>query len=165
MSDADGLSCYEAKDEDDVFSRLDREGPPEWWRGKAAHWPSLERRRQIEKDKAKRRKEQTLSRWYFRLSWYDLAKDMRLLATDKATRLLFVVRWQTRVEKPRGGWVLPKQQLLDALELSGKHHHRAVDRLERLGMVEVQRRSGKRPLLRFIDGPGLRLIEKEAEPE
>ena len=141
----------------DVFDNLD--DLPKWWRGKPEHWPSPEKRRAVRGEKAKARKVRALSRWYVRLSWHELARAMQSLSTDRATRLWLLVKWQTRVEKSDDGWLLPKRQILAALELVGPNYGIVVNRLEERGLVEVQRRPGKQPLLRLIDKPPLRLAK------
>jgi hypothetical protein len=132
----------------DVFDKLD--SLPKWWRGKAEHWPAPEKRRQAKENKAKARKAGTLSRWYIKLSWYEVTKAMHILSTDKATRLRLLMKWQDRVEDPDDGWLLPKQQILDASGLNGSHYNLVVTRLEKLGIIEARRRPGKRSLLRLV---------------
>ena len=56
---------------------------------------------------------------------------------------------QTRLERPADGWVKPRRQLLDQIELP--HSIRdVIARLERAGLIEVQRRPNKRALVRLL---------------
>ena len=132
----------------DVFDNLET---PLWWRGKKGNWPSDEQRRQAREKRKTTRKDKTLSRLYIKLSWYQLATGMNALSTDRSTRLWLLLKWQTRVQGPSYGWVEPTMYMLDALKLSGSHYNLVVNRLEKLGMVEVQRRQSKRPLLRLVE--------------
>jgi DNA-binding MarR family transcriptional regulator len=104
-----------------------------------------------------------LSRLYFRVQWNRLAEAMNALGTDRATRLWLLLSWQTRVSRTSDGWVPPQMYMLEKIGLRDGHCNDVVRRLEKLGLVEVQRRpydavschrsgsSGKRPLLRLTN--------------
>jgi hypothetical protein len=83
------------------------------------------------------------------MSWHELAAGLTALSVDRCFRLWLLLHWQARVEKSKDGWLLPKMHMLEKLELRGKRYHEIVDRLERLGLVEVERRGRKRALLRL----------------
>jgi hypothetical protein len=52
-----------------------------------------------------------------------------------------------------GGWVELVRHDLAVAALADSNLYKAVAELEALGLVEVQRRRGKRPLLRLITDP------------
>jgi hypothetical protein len=94
-----------------------------------------------------------LSRLYVRMSWHELAEGMAALTMDHGCRLWLLLHWQTRVEKSKGGWLLPRTYMLEKLGLHGEHYSHVVARLERLGVVEVQRLGrgrSKKALLRLV---------------
>jgi hypothetical protein len=49
------------------------------------------------------------------------------------------------------GWVKLEQKDLIAMGIADNNLYRDVTRLEALGLIEVQRRPGKRPLLRLVE--------------
>jgi DNA-binding MarR family transcriptional regulator len=92
---------------------------------------------------------QPLSKLYLKLSWFELAEAMKALPMDRSSRLWLLLRWQAKVEGSSGGWLLPQRYMIERLGLHGKNYDVVVDRLERRGLIEVQRRPGKRALVRL----------------
>ena len=91
-------------------------------------------------------------RRFVMVEWGQLAPALRALGTDRATRLFLVLHLLRRLLcAKRTGWVELVRHDLEAAGLADGHLTRAVVKLEALGLVEVQRRPGKRPLLRLID--------------
>jgi hypothetical protein len=86
---------------------------------------------------------------FLRVPWSQLAEEMRAVGTDRATRLLAVLHLQNALDEPRDGWVKLRPSLLKAVGLADDNFNRAVARLERGGLVKVEKRAGKRPLLRL----------------
>ena len=73
---------------------------------------------------------------------------MARLGTDHATRLWLAVQLQAGLDRPRDGWVKLRPQLLNQIGLP-PHSRNVVARLERLGLIEVQRSPGKRASARL----------------
>jgi hypothetical protein len=108
------------------------------------------RGRKVEMAWEKRRRERKTRR-YLHVAWPDLVRVVAgVLEVEQALRLWLVVTFQSTMEKPRDGWVTPRRSLLAEMGLAHKHFDEVVGRLEHKGLVEVQRRRGKRPLLRLI---------------
>jgi hypothetical protein len=84
--------------------------------------------------------------------WGWLAPALCTLRADRATRLLLVLCLHTKLRRvaDRAGWVELAQHDLKAVGLADDNLSRVVARLEALELVEVQRRPGKRPLLRLV---------------
>jgi len=120
--------------------------------GEADVFDDLDRMAQMRRSKpavTEKRPRPALSRLYMRISWNELAAGMAVLSMDRCCRLWLLLDWQARVERPKGGWVIPRAYMLEKIGLRGKHYSEVVSRLERLGVVEVERRVGKKALLRL----------------
>ena len=87
------------------------------------------------------------------VGWGDLASALCALRTDHATRLYLVLHLHSKLRRSaaRDGWVELVQHDLKATGLAGSNFCKAVAKLEAAGLVEAQRRPGKRPLLRLTD--------------
>ena len=53
-------------------------------------------------------------------------------------RLWLVLQLQTKLERPKGGWIKPRKQLLEQVELP-RQVRNVIASLERAGLIEVQR--------------------------
>src|SRR5215212_1805549 len=95
-----------------------------------------------------RRRRQRRAQRYLHVGWDDLAAAAVRLNTDHATRLWLALRLQTTLEQPRDGWIKPRRQLLDQIELPPSIRN-VVNRLERAGLIEVQRHPNKRALVKL----------------
>jgi hypothetical protein len=84
---------------------------------------------------------------YIKTSWAELTDLMVKAGTDRATRLLMVLRLQSELEG--WGWITPRACLLADVELVDRHYYEAVSRLERAGLIEVARSPGKRAKVRL----------------
>jgi hypothetical protein len=72
---------------------------------------------------------------------------------DHTARLWLAVQLQTKLELPKDGWIKPRRQFLDQIGLP--HSIRdVVARLERAGLIEVQRHPNKRALVRLVSSQG-----------
>ena len=103
--------------------------------------------RAVETSVTRRRRERRGQR-YLDIGWDVTAAAMVRMNADHAARLWLVIQLQTRLEQPADGWIKPRRQLLDQIELP--HSIRdVVTRLERVGLIEVQRHLNKRALVRL----------------
>ena len=104
--------------------------------------------RVVENSVTRRRRERREQR-YLDINWDTTAVAMVRMNADHAARLWLVIQLQTRLERPADGWVKPRRQLLDQIELP--HSIRdVIARLERAGLIEVQRHPNKRALVRLL---------------
>jgi hypothetical protein len=111
--------------------------------------PELKGRKIVtERQKARAAKR---ARRFVMVGWGELAAACRAIETDRATRLLMALYLHRNLSKIRNGWIAPDQKDLVALGLNDRNLYRDVAKLEAAGVVEVQHRSGKRPLLRLVD--------------
>jgi DNA-binding transcriptional ArsR family regulator len=114
------------------------DGLPEW-KGKRVVTPR-------QKARAEKR-----ARRFVMVGWGEVASACRVAGTDRATRLLMVLYLHRNLSKNRDGWIAPEQKDLIAIGIGDSNLSKDVAKLEALGLVEVQRRPGKRPLLRLAD--------------
>jgi hypothetical protein len=86
------------------------------------------------------------------VDWGELVLALHALEIGRAGRLLFVLYLYRNLTKAKatGGWVELVRHDLEAVGLADSNLTKAVAKLEALGLVEVQRRRGKRPLLRLV---------------
>ena len=111
------------------------------------------RGRKVELTWEKRRRERKQRR-YLHVAWPYLAHVVAgVFKTEQALCLWLVVVLQSVMERPRDGWITPRRSFLGEMGLAHKHFDEVVARLECKGLIEVQRRPGKRALLRLIDKP------------
>jgi hypothetical protein len=92
------------------------------------------------------------------VEWGVLVSIMAKPGFPRHIRLLFVLllHQKMRMVQSNNGWVeLRRADLID-VNLANSNFYKAVTGLEGLGLVEVQRRPGKRPLLRLITDPAPR---------
>ena len=92
------------------------------------------------------------ARQFIMVEWGELVRLLRVLGAGRAVRLLFALWLHQGLNKTRRNddWIEVDQKDLIALDLSDSNLSKATYQLETLGLVEVQRRPGKRPLLRLI---------------
>ena len=92
------------------------------------------------------------ARRFIMVEWGELVRLLRVLGAGRAVRLLFALWLHQGLNKTRRNddWIEVDQKDLIALDLSDSNLSKATYQLETLGLVEVQRRPGKRPLLRLI---------------
>ena len=96
--------------------------------------------RRVEPEWRKRRQVKR-NRRFVKVDWGELAPTLVQLKTDHAVRLLNVLylRRNLTTVKASDGWIELVRHELETVELLGGHLNRAVARLERAGVVEVQR--------------------------
>jgi hypothetical protein len=84
--------------------------------------------------------------------WGWLAPALRTIRSDRPTRLLLVLCLHAKLQRvaARGGWIELVRHDLDAAGLLDGNLYKVVARLETLGLIDVQRRPGKRPLVRLV---------------
>jgi hypothetical protein len=112
------------------------DGLPEW-RGRRVVT-------ELEKRRAAKR-----ARRFVLVDWGVLAPAMQTMGTDRATRLYLVLHLHAKLRRTTDGWVkLPPKDLAE-VGLADGNFNRAVTKLERLGLVETRRSTGRRPLLRL----------------
>jgi hypothetical protein len=92
------------------------------------------------------------ARRFVTVGWGELVPALHALKIGRAGRLLFVLYLHRNLTKAKanGGWIELVRHDLVAVGLADKHLCRDVAKLEAFGLVEVQRRSEKRPLLRLV---------------
>jgi hypothetical protein len=84
----------------------------------------------------------------------ELLPALATMKASKALRLFLAMCLQQKLRKTRDGWIdIPRHDLI-SFDLDDRNYYRVVAQLEMLGLIEVCRRSGKRPLLRFIKRGG-----------
>jgi hypothetical protein len=104
----------------------------------------------VEPEWRKRRKAKR-DRVFVVASWSELMPALQALGTDQATKLYLVLLLQRKLQRTRraDGWIELIRHRLVAVGLANNNLSKAVAKLEKAGLVEVQRRPGKRPLLRL----------------
>jgi hypothetical protein len=109
----------------------------------------------VEPEWRKRREAKRADR-YVIIILRELLPALSALKVDKATRLFWAICLHRKLTKAtsRGGWVDVPQHDLVSFGLHDSNYYKTVAKLERLGLVEVQRRPGKRPLLRLLEAGG-----------
>lgn len=114
------------------------DGMPEWEGRKVV--PEWRKRRD-----AKRAQRFVIVEW----GW--LTKTLRVVDANRATRLLMVLLLHEKLRRTKraDGWIELEQHDLAAMSIADGHFYRDVAKLGALGLVEVQRRPGKRALLRL----------------
>ena len=102
----------------------------------------------------RKRRDAKRARHFVMIEWGTLATDMHTLGMDRTSRLYLVLhlRARLRTTRTRDGWIELVRHELAAAGLADGNLSRDVATLEAAGLVEVRRRSGKRPLLRLA-GP------------
>jgi hypothetical protein len=116
------------------------DGLPEWKGRKVV----TERQRQRAAKRARR---------FVMVEWGFLVSALNALKCGRAQRLFFVLllHRNLRMTRTNDGWIGPAQKDLIAANLADRNLYKAVASLKRAGVIEVQRRPGKRPLLRLTD--------------
>lgn len=90
---------------------------------------------------------------YLHVNWDITVAAMVRMNADHTARLWLVIQLQTKLERSVDGWIKPRRQLLDQIELP--HSIRdVIVRLERAGLIEVQRQPNKRALVRLATSGG-----------
>ena len=107
--------------------------------------------RAIEGTVTRRRRERRAERRLI-ISWDETATALVRLRVDYPMRLWLVLQLQTKLERPKDGWVKPRQQLLEQVELPQVRH--VISHLERIGLIEVRRQPGQRALVRLVTADG-----------
>jgi hypothetical protein len=107
--------------------------------------------RKVEPEWRKRRKAKRARRFVM-VEWGELARTLQIAGVNRTGRLLMVLYLHARLGsvQANGGWINPALHDLQAVGLGDGNLNRDVTQLEAAGLVEVQRRPGKRPLLRLI---------------
>jgi hypothetical protein len=92
------------------------------------------------------------ARRFVMAEWGWLAKTLCAVNADRATRLLMVLVLHEKLQRTKraDGWIEIVQHDLAAMKIADDHLSRDIGKLETRGIVEVQRRPGKRPLLRLV---------------
>ena len=98
---------------------------------------------------AAQRRRAKRAQMFLRVPWSQLAEEMRAIGTDRATRLLAVLHLQGALDNPKDGWLKLRPSLLKAVELTDANFSHVAAQLERAGLVEVEKQTGKRALLRL----------------
>jgi hypothetical protein len=100
----------------------------------------------------RKRREAKRARRFVMVEWGELVPALQALGVNRAARLLMVLYLHANLKKVRAtaGWIELVLHDLQAVGLGDNNLNRDVARLETAGVVEVQRRLGKRPLLRLI---------------
>jgi hypothetical protein len=95
------------------------------------------------------------ARRFVMVEWGRLVTTMTKLGFTRAQRLIFVLLLHENLQSAcaNDGWIKLEQKDLVGVGLADSDLYKAVAKLEALGLVEVQRRPGKRPLLRLVE-PG-----------
>jgi hypothetical protein len=116
------------------------DGLPEWKGRKVV----TERQRQLAAKRARR---------FIMVEWGYLVSRLDALRFSRTQRLFLVLLLHRNLQKARAaaGWLILEPKDLIAVGLSDGNLYKSVHQLEALGLIEVQRRPGKRPLLRLID--------------
>jgi hypothetical protein len=112
--------------------------------------PEWKGRRVItEREKARTTKR---ARRFVMVGWGELVPIMVRLKFTRASRLLFVLLLHRNLQRVghRDGWVRLERKDLASVGLADSNLTKAVAKLETAGLVEVQRRPGKRPLIRLV---------------
>jgi hypothetical protein len=82
------------------------------------------------------------------IPWLELTAALSRLSTSRAAALWLMLTLQSKLEG--GGWLKPRLSLLQEAGLADrKTRSRAISELERAGLVDVERRKGKAPLVRL----------------
>ena len=104
----------------------------------------------VEPEWRKRRDAKRAAR-YVMVSLRELLPALAILKTDKATRLFLAACLHRKLTKvtSRSGWLEISRYDLASFGLYDSNYYKTVAKLETLGLIEVQRRPGKRPLLRL----------------
>src|SRR3954468_20352881 len=82
-------------------------------------------------------------------AWPELAAVVAAGASGRSVGLWLAIRMQAKLEGRE--WVRVRTHLRESLGFTNRAaHSRAVTELERLGLIEVQRRKGYAPLVRLV---------------
>jgi DNA-binding transcriptional ArsR family regulator len=92
---------------------------------------------------------------YLHVEWNRVVDHLLAARADGRSRLLVALWHQSNLTRPKGGWFKLQARLLAELGLGGSRSNvgRLLGDLEGAGIVELQRRPGKRALVRLIDKP------------
>ena len=116
--------------------------------GFIGEWDSLAVKR-VETAPSRQRKERRESLFVPPVKWFEATAALSRLSTARAALLWHLIRMQTKLDAK--DWILPRLSLLIEAGLrSNKARSRAIEELERAGLIEVRRRRGKGPLLRLL---------------
>jgi hypothetical protein len=113
--------------------------------------PEFTKVRKVVTERQKARVTKRASRFVM-IEWGELITIVTKLGLVRHARLLFVLllHRKSRVTQTNNGWIELKRADLVDVGLADSNLSKATYQLETLGLVEVQRRPGKRPLLRLI---------------
>jgi hypothetical protein len=97
----------------------------------------------------KRRRQQR----FVLVPWGQLAAQMKALRVSPSGRLLMVLHLQKNLDATRAddGWIVPRNSILAEVDLAHRNFSRVLAQLEAAGLIEVQRRPGKRSKVRLVD--------------
>jgi hypothetical protein len=120
------------------------------------------RGRVVDTSLARRRRERQ-RRLFMHLGWEEVAEVARALGLPYTMRLWLALKLQTDLgHSKEEGWIKPRRQLLDQIGLP-PHSRHVIARLERSGMIEVQRPPGKRVVVRLKPAKERRALTVVAE--
>jgi hypothetical protein len=91
------------------------------------------------------------ARRFVMVEWGWLTKALCTVDANRVVRLLMVLSLHEKLQRTSraGGRIELVQHDLAAMRIADSHLSRDIAKLETLGLIEVQRRPGKRPLLRL----------------
>jgi hypothetical protein len=100
----------------------------------------------------RKRRDAKRARRFIMIEWGELAPALGALHFTRAQRLLFVLFLHRHLQRThrQDGWTELERKDLVAVNLADSNLYKATHQLKTLGLVEVQRRPGKRPLLRLV---------------
>jgi hypothetical protein len=116
------------------------DGLPEW------------KGRKIVTERQRRRAARRAQR-FIMVEWGYLLSKLEALKLGRTQRLFFVLLLHQNLQKAQAsnGWIMLERKDLAAAGIADSNLYKAVANLEALGLIEAQRRPGRRPLLRLID--------------
>jgi hypothetical protein len=103
--------------------------------------------RKIETSASRQRSKQRERLFVPPVSWLEAANALSRLSTSRAALFWLLLQMQRKLDANE--WIVPRLSLLVEANLRDrKARSRAVKELERAGLIEVKRRTGKAALLR-----------------
>jgi hypothetical protein len=106
----------------------------------------------VELPSVARHRQERGNKRFLLVGWSRLGALMRAERTTRSTRLLLVLLMQGKLDsvKKCDGWIEPQPGLLADAGLDRNHIGVVVAHLEKSGIIEVERRLGKRSRVRFL---------------
>jgi hypothetical protein len=107
--------------------------------------------RRFQTSQVRNRQRERATALFLRIRWGELTSALKQITTDRSTRLWLALVMTRMLDKSGpDDWLVPRQWALRDLGIDGPHYSVALARLERQGVIEVDRRSGKRALVRLV---------------